>query len=301
MNPRINTIHQLVSAYEMTFENGAAKGKSVVLVHNHGLEVMFSKTNALDIEYVKFNGKNISFLSKNGINEKKVGAFVNKFEGGFLYTCGLETIGLRHPELPQHGSLHNIAVEDLVIEYDEEKVVLTGVCKDSALFGQNLWLRRRFEVYKDKILVNDTVENHAYVDGGYVLLYHTNFGYPFLNEDLEVKMDLDNTEAIGDYALQGLNDCFKMSAPIDGGDEQCYYHNLKSGKVELTNKPLGIKVGMAYDTKALPITVEWKSMVSGDYALGIEPVTARFDDMDLRPIKKGDKHEIKIAISFEEV
>ena len=147
MNPRINSMHQLISAYEMTFDSGAAKGKSVVLVHNNGLEVMFSKNNALDIEYVKFNGVNMSFLSKNGINERK-GPFVNKFEGGFLYTCGMETIGLRCPELPQHGSLHSIPIEDLIIECDEQKVTVSGVAKDTALFGKNLWLRRKFEVYK---------------------------------------------------------------------------------------------------------------------------------------------------------
>ena len=59
MKKKICNPEQLISAYEMQFESGPAKGKSVILVHNGGLEVMFSKTNGLDILYAKYNGKNI--------------------------------------------------------------------------------------------------------------------------------------------------------------------------------------------------------------------------------------------------
>ena len=73
MNGKISNQDQIISAYELTFDQGIACGKKVILVHNGSLELMISKTNALDILYLKYNGKNISFLSKNGINENADG------------------------------------------------------------------------------------------------------------------------------------------------------------------------------------------------------------------------------------
>ena len=105
MNKKICNSEQLISAHEMQFENGPAKGKSVILVHNGGLEVMFSKTNGLDILYAKYNGKNISYLCKNGFNDDRKD-FGNRFEGGFLYTCGVDNIGDCVSGKPKHGSLH---------------------------------------------------------------------------------------------------------------------------------------------------------------------------------------------------
>ena len=65
--------------------------KRCILVQNGALELLFNKDNALDIVWAKYKGVNLSFLSKNGLND---GArdFVGNFEGGFLYTCGMDNV-----------------------------------------------------------------------------------------------------------------------------------------------------------------------------------------------------------------
>ena len=100
-----DTGRQVVSAYDIAFESGKEKGKQGVLVTVGAIEVLFNKTNALDITWVKYKGNNVSFLSKNGLNSD-IGGFPNKFEGGFLYTCGTDNVSSCVSGKPVHGSLH---------------------------------------------------------------------------------------------------------------------------------------------------------------------------------------------------
>lgn len=300
MNKKLGNPEQIINAYELKFDQGPAKDKSVILVHNGGLELMFSKDNGLDILYLKYNGKNVSFLSKNGItNDDK--EFIKRFEAGFLYTCGMDCISDCVPGKPMHGSIHITPAEQVSISIDQEKVTVTGKVKDTALFGKNLILHRNFNVYSDRVEINDVIENRAYVDDEYVMLYHVNYGYPFLDEDLEIKMDLIKSVGRTPFATQGLSEQFKIIPPVDGGEEACFYNYLKEGNVSLVNKKLGVAVQMDYDIDALPLNIMWKSMVSGDYALGIEPTTSIFEEQfHLSPIKKGEKKEFKLSIKFSE-
>ena len=300
MNKKLGNPEQIISAYELKFEQGIAKDNSVVLFHNGGLEVMFSKSNGLDILYLKYNGKNISFLSKNGINDDSK-EFIKRFEAGFLYTCGMDCISDCVQGKPMHGSIHITPAEQVSVLVDERKVTITGIVKDSALFGKNLILRRHFEVYDNRVEINDTIENKAFVDDEYVMLYHVNYGYPFLDEDLEIKMDLIKSVGRTPFAEQGLSEQFKITPPVDGGEEMCFYNYLNEGKIELINKKLGVAVQMDYDMTALPLNIMWKSMVSGDYALGIEPTTSIFEDaFKMTPIKQGAKQDFKLCIKFSE-
>ncbi|MBR1968558.1 MAG: DUF4432 family protein [Clostridia bacterium] len=300
MNKKLGNPEQLISAYELKFDAGSADGKKVILVHNGGMEMMFSKDNALDILYLKYNGKNISFLSKNGINDNR-GTFINRFEAGFLYTCGMDNISDLNSDKPMHGSLHITKAENVKITTTEDAVIVEGVVKETALFGKNLALYRRFTVKSDSVEINDTMVNEAFVDSDYVMLYHVNFGYPFLDESLEIKMNLSKSEGRTPYAVQGLKDQFIITAPVDGGEEQCFYNYSKDGVVDLINKKLGVSCQMVYGLDTLPYQVEWKSMVSGDYALGIEPATALFNNFKMMPIKAGEKKNFSIKLNFSQI
>ena len=271
--------------------------KRCILVQNGRLEVLFNKDNALDIAWVKYKGVNISFLSKNGLND---GArdFTGNFEGGFLYTCGMDNISGCVEGKPVHGSLH-YAKTDNAYAYDEDGAIhVCGDVKESALFGKKLFLKRRYVVTENSISIHDTVENADFKDTEYILLYHINYGYPFLDESLQLEIPAINSEPLTAIAEKRKEEMFRITAPIDGGDEDVYYHTLSEGKVRLTNPDLGIAVQMEYDTEKFPVTLEWKSMISGDYALGIEPSLSRFDDFKMQPLKAQGKKNYQIKIIF---
>ena len=272
--------------------------KRCILVQNGALEVLFNKDNALDIVWVKYKGVNVSFLSKNGLND---GArdFVGNFEGGFLYTCGMDNVSGCVDGKPVHGSLHYKKC-DVAYAYEKDEILCVyGEVREAALFGKNLRLKRCFAVSKDAISICDTVENLAFTEVEYVLLYHVNYGYPFLDECLQMEIPAIKSEPLTQVAETNKKDMFRITAPVDGGNEHVYYHTLKEGKVRLINPTQGITVQMEYDVKDFPVTLEWKSMISGDYALGIEPSLTRFDNFQTRALKTGEQKIYKIKINFQ--
>ena len=295
MNERkLGNVKQCFSAYDIQFKGGAENGKNCVLVTAGKLEALFNKDNALDISRVRYCGENISFLSKNGLNSNE-GEFAERFEGGFLYTCGTDNVSTCVAGRPVHGSLHYKKAENVYHFTEGEKIVVGGDVRVTALFGENLILRRRFEITENGITVNDEIINDGYTSAEYVLLYHTNFGYPFLDENLKIDMPIIKSEGLTDYAKSRADRRLKITAPIDGGDEEVFYNYLSRGEITLDNDLLGVAVKVRFDTENFPVTLLWKSMISGDYALGVEPATRRFDEFtptDL-PSKAAKRYEIK--------
>ena len=224
-----DTGRQVVSAYDIAFESGKEKGKQGVLVTVGAIEVLFNKTNALDITWVKYKGNNVSFLSKNGLNSD-MGGFPNKFEGGFLYTCGTDNVSSCVGGKPVHGSLHYSPAENVSVEITDGAVEVSGTVRQTALFGENLAFERHFTVKENEIVVCDTVCNEAYTGVKYVLLYHTNFGYPFLNENLKVEIPFVKSEGLTDFAKSRIDKQLQITEPVDGGDEEVFYRRCKNAR-----------------------------------------------------------------------
>ena len=297
---KVGNTKQIISAYDLELKDGSACGKRCVLVNNGRLEVMFNAHNALDIAWVKFNGINVSFLCKNGLNSDQ-GAFINKFEGGFLYTCGLDNLSTCVKDKPMHGSLHAKKAENVYYQIDGEVVTVCGKILCTALFGENIVFERAYKVYSDKIEINDKIINQGLADADYAILYHTNFGYPFLDSGLELAFDQLETIAANQKSIDTLKDCKKIVDPVDVGSEDLFYHVMNKGEVSLKNHKLKIGCTMSYDTKTFPYLVEWKNLVSGDYVLGIEPSTTRFDQYKTVKIAAGESHDLKMSVTFENI
>ena len=292
---KVGNTFQVVGAYDAVIG-----GKNCVIAYSGGLEVIFSKDNALDVSAVRFNGVNVSFLSKNGLNDGKR-SFTGNFEGGFLYTCGMDNVSDCVEGKPIHGSLHYKKAENVSFFIDGDKITVCGEVSETALFGKNLVFKRKFTVTPNSITVDDEIVNNAFTDADYVLLYHVNYGYPFLDECLKLDVPSVKTEPKTEIAKERFDERLKITYPVDGGDEDVYYHTLKSGRIGLLNPEKGISVTMNYSVDDFPVTLEWKSMISGDYALGIEPSLTRFDEFKTRTLKPAESKNYKIEISFDNI
>ena len=217
---KVGNKSQILFAKDICIDN-----KRCILVQNGELEVLFNKDNALDIVWVKYKGVNVSFLSKNGLNDG-TRDFVGNFEGGFLYTCGMDNVSACVDGKPVHGSLHYKKC-DFAYAYEQDGVIyVCGEVKETALFGKNLVMKRCFAVSENAILINDTLENQGYSKADYVLLYHVNYGYPFLDECLEMEIPAIASDPLTEVAATNKADMFRITAPIDGGEEHVYYHTL---------------------------------------------------------------------------
>lgn len=69
-----------------------------------------------------------------------------------------------------------------------------------------------------------------------------------------------------------------ITDPVDGSSCDTYFHRPATDasgytSVAIINDDLRLGVYLRYLRKDFPFMVEWKNMVSGDYALALEPCT----------------------------
>ena len=205
-----------------------------------------------------------------------------------LWTCGLKNTGGDH--IDENGSFQHLhgrlgltpceqAWGKAEWEGDDYVITAGGDARDSILAGHDLLFHRtiRTSLNSSEIEITDVIENCEPEGTDYLSLYHFNFGYPFVSPDMkyvlpdEVKEIIPRTPA----AEGGMADRLKLEEPIDGYEEQCFFHHLASvdgwSSFRLENPALGIAVTLSYEAENLPILTQWKSVRSGEYVLGMEP------------------------------
>lgn len=290
MNGKISNFTQVASLRRYTLTEGLGKGLNVIDCDNGKLRFLVNEDKACDIMQLYHEGTNVSFVSKNGFTKREI-PFLNRFEGGMLYTCGLDSVGGREGyEL--HGTLHNTPADIVRAECSEDGIVIEAILRDTALFGKNLVLRRKIysAIGGECVTVEDTLINEGFRDEKYCLLYHINVGYPMLDAGAKLLAEVETAAPRNDWARQNEESMLGMTLPEDNGDECCYFLKLKRPEVSLINSKLNKRFTLTYSGETLPHFVEWKSMVSGDYALGLEPCTTELDDRfaykTIKPLEK---------------
>lgn len=320
---------QLASIEEVELRDGRARGMKVYRVRSQsGLQFDLHAGRALDIGALSYKGTNISLLTRNGICTPENiipanGEFDHYFGGGMLLTCGLKNAGPNYTDeagqfQPLHGRIGTLPPEQAwkkaAFEGDEYVLEAGSVTRDTTLDGHNLSLTRtvRTTLSQARIEVHDTVENLDYRPTDYLLLYHINFGFPFLSEDLiqHFLPGRAEMEPRTDAAREHLSDWATITPPEDGIEENVFFHfpiPQENGTtlVALENPALGIGVKLSYETAHLPYLVQWKCMRSGEYALGIEPTNNLISSLPSeRAAGRGavlapfEKHDIRLWLEF---
>ena len=299
MKAEVSNFYQLASLTRYTITDGIGKGLDVLDCNNGKIRFLLNVSKACDIMQLYHEGQNMSFVSKNGFSKREI-PFLNRFEGGMLYTCGLDSVGGREGyEL--HGTLHNIPAEIIREECDENGIVVEAIIRDTALFGKNLVLKRKIftEIGGDSITLEDTLCNIGYKEEEYCLLYHINVGYPMLDNGAKVIADVESYTPRTAWAKQNETTMYEMSGAVPNQEETCYFLKLSKPEISLVNEKIGKKFTISYSGDTLPHFVEWKSMASGDYALGLEPCTTELDDcFAYKTIEVGEKIKFFVNISI---
>lgn len=274
---------QAYTLRKVTVTEGRARGAAVIEVCTAaGLQVDILPDAGLDIGQVRFKGINMTFISKNGFdNPSLVGVyeneFMNYFPGGLLYTGGLRSVGGANRDQgelhPLHGRFHSLLADQVSTTVEDNTITVSGILRETALFGHALEVKRtiRIPVFGTDITVTDTLTNLTHRDEEYCLLYHCNFGYPLLSADAHVELpEQRRTTPRTPFAAGFLGKECTVSAPVPNEEERCFFHEDMERTASLINPALGVNMTMHW-SESLPILLQWRSMASGDYALGLEP------------------------------
>ena len=293
--------NQLFSVKNYIMTDGRANNMRAIDIFNgKGLFLTVLPDRCMDIYQLIYKDTNMSYITASGAvhpsyYDNRSMEFLRSFFAGFLTTCGLETICNPSEddgeELGLHGRIGNAPADNYCAKIIEEntesgepEIIITGTMTQARLFGDKYSLAREIKIYtnENKFEICDIVKNTGFKKSPHMILYHLNYGYPFLDENIEINIPAIENETlpVDDYAAKDLDKWDKFNTPQHGIDEQCYYHKLKTdengwAKYSLYNPGLKKGVSVKYDAKTLDYFLEWKTPGEGDYVLGLEPANCR--------------------------
>ena len=302
MKGQISNFQQVASIRRATITDGVSQGLKIIDCDNGKIRFILNESKALDIMQLYHEGQNVSFVSQNGFKAQN-DPFPSRFEGGMLYTCGLDSLGDREG-FETHGSFHLQPAEVFRAECNENGIVIEAYIHSPSIVNTNLRVHRKIScsIGAETISVEDTLENLGYGDQEYCLLYHVNVGYPLLDDGAEIVADVVNAEPRTALAGERIKERAIMTNPVPLDDEVCYFLQLASPEVSIVNKNLGKKFTLIYSKDTLPKFVQWKNLHSGCYVIGLEPATSVLDDgFEYKTIKSGEKIAFRLDMNVQKI
>lgn len=321
----VGSLQQLAYVRPIAWQEGRASGMRGYDIKNGALHFQVMTDKCLDIGAFSYKGINFSFLAKQGLigrmDYDTHGEEGRKnLMGGMLFTCGLENTCLPCQEedvcYPMHGRIRSAPAEHVGADADWQNesyiIRVKGEMREAEIFGKNLVLRREIQtVYGEKsIEISDTIVNCGYRNEIMMLLYHINAGYPFLDEDAQVILPSKKMQPRDEAAKKNMEEWMKMEKPRDNEPERVYLHELQGDDhgntfAAFVNNRMQLGLKIEFNKKYLPNFVQWKSIASGDYVMGLEPTNASVygrvrEGEQAHKLMPGEKEEIKIKLTVLE-
>ncbi len=284
-------------------KGGLSDGVDVVELDNGALRIEVLPTRGMGLWRGSFQGIPIGWDSpvKLPVNP----AFVNQTERGglgwlagfneLLCRCGLSFMGppgrdadfKDHPilgELTLHGKIANLPAHRVEVTTDSVtgKLTVTGVVDECSMFGPSLRLTSTIEttVGSNSLTIVDEVTNLSAKPAEFQLLYHTNIGRPFLEENGRFLAAINEMSPRDPRAAEGIDSFDKYEAPDAGYAEQAYLFRLigdaKRQTVTLLRNAAGDRgLSLRFSLIDFPCFTLWKNTgaEADGYVTGLEPGT----------------------------
>jgi hypothetical protein len=301
---RVGRLDQVAGVRLVTLDDGIERGVRV-LEFRTGAGFAFDVIvdRAFDVGRCELGGTPLHWQSNAGIvgpwyYEPDEWGWFRAWGGGMVVTCGLDhtlvpgedtAAQFNQPHIRAtvkyglHGRIGGLPAR--LIGYGErwegDECVLwaEGEVRQSAVFGEQLVLRRRIEarVGATTFSIHDLVENDGHTRTSHMFLYHCNVGFPVVDEGSELLVP--SRETTTDYGVS-VDGYQRLSAPVPDATEACFEHDLVAEPegtvpVAVVNRTLGLGVYQLFRLDQLPHHTVWRMMGEGTYALAMEPSTNR--------------------------
>lgn len=269
-----------------------ARGIKVYNVNNSVIEYTLTESKALDIFDFKYKGIGLCFKSKAGLvmpgtlDANGWNFLRGQCSGGLIYSCGFSNVGLfgENPKWHDydmfHGRLRTLPATNLCAktywEGDDYYLTVSGEMRECALFKDNLAIRREIKTKlgSKSFSFCTEVENEAFDEAPIMHMLHVNSGFPIVDKDSRFICKVNKTHCMCDAA--DADNFRTMSAPIDNKPEEVFVHEPYSNEdgicaSAIVNDKTGLGLMIKFKVEQFPYLLEWKSMGSGDYVLGMQP------------------------------
>jgi hypothetical protein len=129
-----------------------------------------------------------------------------------------------------------------------------------------------------------------------MLMYHCNFGHPFLDAGCRLILPTRLVTPRDPWAKEHSGCWSCMEAPRDLEAEYVFIHDMAADAegntfAAIVNDTRQRGVCIRYNRRQLPYFMQWKSIASGDYVVGLEPSNSSVYGREYHE-KRGDLHTL---------
>ncbi len=330
LRERTGRIEQLASVRRAVIDDGKGRGMRVIDVRNgSGLSFTVYPDKGLDIGPCEYCGVPLTWLAPNGpvapaYYDAGGMEWLRSWAGGLMTTCGLINVGgpceTKEGEQGIHGRADNIPAEEVNTKCEwlddgRYRMEISGTILHSRVFGEKLVTKRTIITYlgSSSIEVVDSVENQGYETMPFMLLYHMNLGWPFIDENAVIETADHETIPQNDFCRANIESWAYFSEPVANIQEQVFYHDLPADNdgnciVRVVNHKRGLSASILFRKEELPYFIQWKMPGKGEYVLGIEPSNCYPEGQNsiagrglLRHINPGEVIETRVVFTVDNV
>ncbi len=315
------------SVSKRTLRGGRRDGVDLIVLNNGALELAIVPTRGMSIWKGRYKADHLGWTSPvadGPVHPRHVnlaaGGGIGWLDGfdELLVRCGLESNGApfetksvlpdgseRHAVTGVHGHIGNLPAHKVVIHVEEKApytITVEGHVDEAHIFGPSLRLITKIQTTpgSDKVVVRDEILNRKDQPGEFQLLYHWNFGPPYLGEGSVFSAPIQLRTPRDRRAAEDVATYETYRAPEPGFAEQVHYMELlgegpEGRTVTMLRDRAGNKaVALRFATKELPCFALWKCTggLADGYVTGLEPAT---NYPNARPFEKAKGRVVTLA------
>lgn len=323
------------SVKKRRLRGGRRDGVDLIEVNNGGLAFTIVPTRGMGVWNAAYEGLRLGWTSP--VADGPVNpAFVNlTAKGGLgwldgfdelLVRCGLENNGApfevktrkadgseSNATFGLHGKIANIPASYVAVHVGDEpphEIVIEGHVEEAHLFGPQIRMITtiRTTPRSNHLVVRDEFVNLKDQPVEMQVLYHWNFGPPFLEDGSRFVAPMKTVTPRDPRAVEGLAQHDVYGPPQPGFTEQCYFYELlarEDGQVGETLAMLRDRAGdkaavLRFQTSQLPCFTLWKNTAGmrDGYVTGLEPATNYPNPL---PFEKARGRVVKLPVDGRHV
>ena len=288
---------------------GRREGVEVVVLDNAALSLTIVPTRGMGLWRGTYRGDSLGWTSPV-LDGPVHPSFVHLAERGglgwldgfdeLMVRCGLENNGApyqvehknpdgstaRHQIYGLHGRVANIPAHHVSVHVDDappHAITVEGRVAESTLFLTQIEMTTRITTIpgSNRVVVRDEFVNRSDSPGSMQLLYHWNFGPPYLGEGSEFAAPVESLAPRDPRAVEGLGHWTTYGPPEPGFAELVYFAKLRGeGSDGRTLAMLKSRDGekavvLRFARAQLPCFTLWKNTRGPNegYVTGLEPAT----------------------------
>ncbi len=285
------------SLRKRTLRGGLRDGLDLIEVHNGALSFLILPTRGMGLWRGDYRGQPLGWRSPivGPVHPKYVQLTDRGGIGwlaGFdewLCRCGLASNGPPGDDdgtpLTLHGRIANLPAQTVEVRVNLDppyELSVTGEVEEGALFCPHFRLTTTYTTVpgSNRLVIHDVVTNRAARPVEMQLLYHCNFGPPFLEAGSRVLAPIRELAPQTPRAAEGIDTHETYAGPRAGFAEQVYLYDLLADTrghtlALLVNPTADRAVALRFNRQELPCFTVWKNTgaIEDGYVTGLEPAT----------------------------